>query len=288
MFAKTLKNKAVSIFLILILLISLPGCSFQQESKEKVLTVTLLKVGKADAVVVLSDNHALLIDTGEEDDGEEVVEYLRNNGISKIDDMIITHFDQDHVGGADTVLEKLNVDNIYIPDYEGTHTEYTDFIAAVNQSSATVNRLTTSISLSFADATILIDPPKSYDITNPDSDYDNNFSLITTIIHGNNRLVFTGDAEKQRIREWMNSENAVKCNFLKVPHHGIYNRALKDLFKTLNPDISVICSSNKNPADEKTLTLLHSYCPSVYETKDGNVMIISDGKKLESSQRRKH
>ena len=281
-------KKPILIALILLMLFSLSGCDFQQKAEVEPLTITLLKVGKADAIIALSGTHALLIDTGEEDDGEEVAAFLHNNGISTIDAMIITHFDQDHVGGADTVLEKLNVKEVYLPDYEGTHTEYVDFLAALNQSSASVHRLTDSVSFLFGDAQVLIDPPASYKIDDPNLDYDNNFSLITTMIHGENRLVFTGDAEKQRIREWMQNEHAVKCDFLKVPHHGIYNSALKDLFETLDPDIAVICSSQKNPADEKTLNLLHTYCPNVYETKDGNVTIISDGTTLESSQNLKN
>ena len=288
MYENPFLKKLLNISLILVLLLPLSGCAFHQETTIKPLTVTLLKVGKADAIIALSGKHALLIDAGEEDDGNEIVEFLRNNGISKFDSMIITHFDLDHVGGADTILETLEIKNIYLPDYEGTHTEYTDFMIALQHSSACVHRLSQPEVFSFEDVHVLIDPPESYKIINPDSDYDNNFSLITTMIHGNNRLVFTGDAEKQRIKEWLYSSNATKCNFLKVPHHGIYNRALKPLFETLNPDISVICSSQKNPGDEKTINLLHSYCPTVYETKDGNVTIISDGKKLESSQKHKH
>ena len=288
MYKKLFLKKTFTITLILIIMFSLFGCQFHQKERVTPLTVTLLKVGKADAIIALSGTHALLIDAGEEDDGEEIVEYLRNNGISEIDFMIITHFDQDHVGGADTVVEKLKINNVYLPDYEGTHTEYTDFLVSLEQSSASVHKLRKPESFYFEDVKILIDPPASYEIANPNSDYDNNFSLITTMIHGNNRLIFTGDAEKQRIKEWMHSENARKCNFLKVPHHGIYNKELKPLFETLHPDISVVCSSKKNPADSKTLDLLHSYCPIVYETKNGDVMIISDGQKLESSQKYKH
>ncbi len=273
--------------LIFAILIPLSGCTSQLKPTKTPLTITLLKVGKADAIIALSGKHALLIDTGEEDDGEEVVEFLQNNAITKVDAMIITHFDQDHVGGADTVLERMNVKDIYVPNYEGTHVEYTDFLNAVKNSSASIHKLTDSDSFVFGDAQVLIEPPASYHIDDLNSDYDNNFSLITTITHGNNRLVFTGDAEKQRIREWLKSEHTTKCNFLKVPHHGIYTTALKELVEKLDPEISVICSSEKNPADEKTLNLLHSHCPYIYETKDGNVLIISDGNTLESSQKLK-
>lgn len=271
--------------LILGLFLLTVGCGAQTNTPKNPLSVSILKVGKADATIILSGKHALLIDTGEEDDGEEVVEFLKKHSISEIDAMVITHFDQDHVGGADTVLEELSVKEIYVPAYTGTHAEYSDFMSAVKRSSASLNRLDDPVSFVFGDANILIEPPLSYQIEDPQKDYDNNFSLITTIIHGDNHLVFMGDAEKQRIREWLQSEQAVKCDFLKVPHHGIYNAALKELFETLDPEIAVICSSKKNPAAHETLDLLHAYCPDIYETKNGNVTIVSVGTALESFQK---
>ena len=263
----------------------LTGCSHESNPSNNILTVTVLKVGKADAIAVLSNDHALLIDTGEEDDGEEVVDFLKKHSISTVDAMIITHFDQDHVGGADTVIENLDVKDIYVPDYEGTHLEYVDFMSTVENSSASLHRLDEAVSFSFVDSSILIEPPASYEIEDNTCDYDNNFSLITTITHGKNRFVFTGDAEKQRIREWLQGDSATECNFLKVPHHGVYNKALEELFQTLNPDVSVICDSQKHPAEVKTLEKLHSYCPNIYETKDGDITVISNGETLECTQK---
>ena len=170
--------------------------------------------------------------------------------------MIITHFDQDHVGGADTVMENLQVNRIYVPDYEGVHAEYLDFLHAAEAADVPIQRLSKPVSFPFGDAEVLIEPPASYEIPEGKADYDNNFSLITTVLHGNNRLVFMGDAEKARIREWLQGDSAVRCDFLKVPHHGIYNKAQEELFETLAPRYSVICSSQKHPAEEKTLELL--------------------------------
>ena len=278
--------KVSGCLILLFLMTFIGGCSASSNVPKKApLQTALLRVGKADAIVVWSGRHARLIDTGEEDDGEEVVDFLNCHSITDIDAMIITHFDQDHVGGADTVLKEMNVKDIYVPDYKGDHMEYTDFLTAVSNSDASMHRLSETVSFPFSDADVLIEPPDSYQVENENCDYDNNFSLITTITHGQNRLVFMGDAEKQRINEWLKGDSARKCNFLKVPHHGIYNTALEQLFKKLDPDISVICSSKKNPADTKTTELLHVYCPHVYETKDGDMLIISDGKHLESSQK---
>ena len=282
-----LHRQVIGLVLILGLLLSCLGCSSAATSDVVPLTVTLLKVGKADAIVVLCGSHAMVLDTGEEDDGEEVIEFLQNHGVQELDAMIITHFDQDHVGGADTILEAIPVRTIYVPDYDGSHTEYHDFLEAAEAAHIPIQRLQASISFSIEDAQVLIEPPNSYEIPENSSDFDNNFSLITTIVHGDNRFVFMGDAEKQRIRQWLSEDTAVPCDFLKVPHHGIYNGALEELFTALQPAVSVICSSKKNPAERETLELLKSSCPHVLETKDGNVVVISNGTSLEVHQERK-
>lgn len=284
---KDIRKRVLTLMLLAAVICSLMGCTAQEQSRVMPMTVTLLKVGKADAIVVLSGSQAMLIDTGEEDDGPEVVEFLQEHGITRVDAMVITHFDQDHVGGADTVLESFPVKTIYVPDYEGVHTEYMDFLQAAEAKAAPIQRLSQSVSFSFADAEVLIEPPASYEIPDGKADYDNNFSLITTIVHGKNRLVFMGDAEKARIREWLRGDSAVPCDFLKVPHHGIYNKALEDLFQALMPKYSAICSSQKHPADEKTLEILKQYSDYIYETKDGNILVISDGNRLEVQQKRK-
>ena len=279
-------RRCVSVVLSMLVMLSLfAGCA--RSPGPEPLTVTLLKVGKADAIAVLSGEHALLIDAGEEDDGPEVVEFLRRHSVREVEAMIITHYDQDHVGGADTVLEEFPVGTVYVPDYEGHDWEYLDFLHAAKQRETPIQRLDEAVSIPFGDANILIEPPASYEIPDVNTDYDNNFSLITTITHGDNRLVFTGDAEKQRLREWLEGDSAIPCDFLKVPHHGIYNGALEELLAALDPDFSVICSSKKNPAESKTLELLKTCCPNVFETKDGDVLVISDGKRLEVRQDQK-
>ena len=280
-------RRAAALFLALAAVFSLGGCTVQQVPKLSPLSVSVLRVGKADAIAILSGSHAMLIDTGEEDDGQEVAEFLEKHAVKFLDAMIITHFDQDHVGGADAVLEQFPVQNIYLPAYEGTHAEYFEFLQAAERVSAPVHRLTEPLTFRFGDAQVLVEPPASYEIPEGSVDFDNNFSLITTITHGQNRLVFMGDAEKPRIREWLAGDSAVPCTFLKVPHHGIYNGALEELFETLHPPVSVICDSRKHPASEKTLTLLRRFCPRILETKDGNILVLSDGVRLDVQQKTK-
>jgi beta-lactamase superfamily II metal-dependent hydrolase len=222
----------------------------------------------------------MLIDCGEEDDGQEVVDNLTEQGVQKVDVLIITHFDKDHVGGADSVVKMIPVDRVLQPAYEGTSAEYDDFLTAMEEAKITPENVTQTQTFQFGQASITVEPPASYEIPDGKGEYDNNFSLITTVELGAKRLVFTGDAEKKRIREWLSSGTAQPCDFLKVPHHGVYNKALPELFETLHPAYAVMCDSAKNPADDRTLELLKQCRASTYQTKDGDISIVCDGESI--------
>ena len=89
---------------------------------EDILQVQALKVGKADAIVLFCGGETMVIDCGEEEDGQEVLAYLQAEGVSEIDVLMITHFDKDHVGGADTVMNGISVSRVLLPAYTGSGT----------------------------------------------------------------------------------------------------------------------------------------------------------------------
>ena len=252
---------------------------------EEPLTATLLRVGRADAIVLNTEGHTMVIDAGEEEDGAEVAAFLRDRGIRRVDVLVITHFDKDHVGGADTLVEELTVERVLLPDYEGDSTEYLDFLDALAARDIVPERLARPTSFRLGKAEVLVEPPAAYDPGG--GEVDNNFSLITTVVHGENRLVFAGDAEKRRIRQWLADSDPAPCDFLKLPHHGVYNRGLEELLDALSPRYAAICSSEKNPADSATLELLARQGVAALETKDGDITVISDARRLEIRQRRR-
>lgn len=249
------------------------------------LSCTFLKVGKADAVILESNGSAMVIDTGEEDDGQEVVDHLKRRNISQVDVLIITHYDKDHVGGADTLISQFPATKVLIPDYPGSSTDYTDFMTALRRRSIEPEPVAQSLSFPFGDALVTVKPPKTYDVPTGAIEYDNNLSLVTTVAHGMNRLLFTGDIEKERIEEMISAEELQECSFVKMPHHGIYNTALEGLLQKVRPQYSVICSSDKNPAEPKTLELLKKYGVDFLETRHGKITLISDGQALELHQK---
>lgn len=281
---------AAAVLLVLCLaLVAAAGIQFrgltQAEGRLKPLVTTILKVGKADAIVLTDGAHTMVIDAGEEEDGEELVAFLEKQGISAVDVLVITHYDRDHVGGADTLVESVEIGRVLVPDYDGASAECLDFVVAMDQRGITSERLREPVDFNLGDAEVHVEPPPSYEMVDGTGEIDNNLSLVTTVVHGENRLLFAGDIEKQRIRQWLSQGNAVHCDFLKVPHHGVYNTALEALFDAVQPKCAAICSSAKNPADVRTTELLRAIGCDVRETKDGRISVVSDGVRLEMRQK---
>ena len=248
------------------------------------LKVTVLKVGKADAMVLTCGDAVMVIDCGEKEDGEEVLDYLAQKGAGKVDILLITHFDKDHVGGADTVVEGIPVDRILMPDYEGTGKQYKEFVDALDDLGMEPERVAEVLNLQLGDAKVKVEPPASYEIPDTDDEYDNNFSLITTVDFGKNRLVFTGDIEEERISQWLESGKVKKCDVLKSPHHGLYNEPLEELVGVMQPSYAVICDSEKSPAGERTVSMLEENGAQCLQTKDGEITIVCDGENIEADQ----
>ena len=243
------------------------------------LDCSVLKVGQADAMILTTQNHTVIIDCGEEDDGDEVVKFLSERNIDFIDYLFVTHFDKDHVGGVPEVLDNIAVGKIITPNYQGENDEYDSYIEKMNELELTANVLTEDLSFILDDVLFEIYPPQRNSYT----EGDNDFSLAISVTHGENRLLFTGDAEADRISEIIQSCGK-EYAFLKVPHHGKYNKNTNKLIDTVKPSYAVITDSEKNPAEEKVVYALEKVGCNVYYTKNGDINLLSNGRTIEIKQ----
>lgn len=236
---------------------------------------TVLKAGQADAIVLMTEHHSMVIDCGEKDDGGKVVNFLAEHNISHLDYLILTHFDKDHIGGFPELMESVRAENILVPDYEGQNSEYKKYRKSVNDHSLPVTVLTQDISFVLDDVLFEVSVPqkKVY------AEGDNDFSLVVSVTHGNNTFLFAGDAEDERTAEIL-SDFGHEYDFLKIPHHGRYHESTPNFISVIRPTYAVICDSQKNPAEDATLRTLEDAGTLIYRTKDGDVTITSDGKSL--------
>ena len=99
--------------LLALCLAALSGCA----RADGVLRAAFLSAGAADAILIQTEHSAVLVDTGLKKNADELVAALREAGVERLDALVITHYDKDHVGGAPAVLENFAVETIYQPDY---------------------------------------------------------------------------------------------------------------------------------------------------------------------------
>ena len=271
---------------VILALIALCGCGNTDTAKKQQTPITdadfefsVLKIGKADTIIMKTENHSVIIDCGEEEDSAEILNYLSDNGIKSIDYLLISHFDKDHVGGASQIIEDIEIGQIITPDYEGTCDEYASYQNKITQKNISPLKLTENMTFTLDDAEFTVYPPleTSYE------ESDNDFSLAVSVIHGDNSFLFTGDAESERTKEIVTQTNR-DYDFLKVPHHGEFDKNTKPFVMAVKPEYSVITCSDKNPADKQTVDVLKNTGSAVYYTKDGDISVKSNGSEISVSQ----
>lgn len=257
------------ILTILIVLLLLLGCACNSGNSEHAHTLEIyaFSVGKADALLIKAPDAAIMIDTGENGDGEELVLRLSQLGVEKLDLLVLTHYDKDHIGGADTIIKNVPIDRVILPAYEKESKQYTQLLAALKQSEAKITYLNQDLNLCFGDLDVSVWPsPVPFD-----GKSDNDQSLITRLLFDGKAYLFTGDAEEAELKKLIYSERNLTCDVLKLPHHGVYDEQLFALMTVSLPSYVIICDSQKNPADPETLETIGFYDPIVLQTKNGEV-----------------
>ncbi|MBR1592119.1 MAG: MBL fold metallo-hydrolase [Ruminococcus sp.] len=238
------------------------------------LDLTVFDVGKADSMILTSENSTVIIDCGEKGDGKEIINCLEEKNISSVDYLIITHYDKDHVGGAAKVINNIEVKNVLAPDYEEESEEMEKYNKALNESGITPQLLTSDISFTLGNADYTIYAPKQ---TYYGDDDDNDFSLVMKVTHGNNVLLFTGDAMEQRLEEIMDIGD---CDFLKVPYHGRHLDNLSQFLDAVTPEVAVVCTSKSEFSADTQNELINRNIEYYATCFNGQIKLSSDGNNI--------
>ncbi len=178
-----------------------------------------------------------------------LIPYLLDRGIKKIDFIIISHFDTDHVGGLLTVMEELKVKNIIISKQTEVSDNYEKFKTLVKEKNINV------IFVKQGDK-LKIDNNLYFDIIWPNNskvineNILNNNSIVCKLNYKNFSMLFTGDieeiAEKQILQEYKNNVQLLKSTILKVAHHGSKTSSTQEFVEMVTPKIALIGVGKNN------------------------------------------
>ena len=260
------------------------GCGPERETghgAEAAVKVTFFDVGKGDAVLIETANHCMMIDSGYDDTAEVILDYLKERETDRLDYLLLSHFDKDHVGGADRILEEVETGTVLQPDYQsdgGQYGEYMEVMRAQGKAPAVV---TQTMELSLDGVEFVIYPPQKKDY----EEEDNDFSLVVRMRYGDGSFLFAGDCEKERLNELLEQrEFELASDVLKVPHHGRKEENSREFLSAVRPGTAVITSSKEKPADEEICGILEELGTDVYFTENGTVTVCWDGEKFEVLQ----
>lgn len=215
-----------------------------------VATVYFFDVGQADCTLIISNRESMLIDTGDIETQDKVLQYLDNVGINKIDYLVLTHPHADHIGGAPDIIKNYDVENILMPNKTTTTKIFERVLDAISEKGNEITVPKQGDTYEIGDGTFTI-------LTNQDIDWgdDLNYSsLILKVSFGDVDLIFTGDADKEIEENVLSSNADVSAEILKVGHHGSYTATCDNFLNTVNPEYAIILCGKGNsyghPHDE--------------------------------------
>ncbi len=247
------------------------------------LEVHYIDVGQGDCTLIVNQGHAMLIDAGEEDKGMAVQKYLKDLGIEKLDYVVGTHPDADHIGGLDVILTKFDCGMILFPEAQSDTVSYRRVMETIEHKNYQITKPELFQSYTLGDASFtIVGPVKTYE------EGSNNHSIALRVTYGETSFLFLGDAEAEAQRDMQLSGIELSCDVLKAGHHGSSDSADLKFLEIVRPEYVVISCGMGNDYGHphaKTLNVLKDLGISVFRTDEqGTIKAVSDGKEITWNQ----
>ena len=239
-------------------------------------SVSFIDVGQADSVLIRNGNYNMLIDAGNNEDGEKLVNYFKSLGIEEFTYVFATHPHEDHIGGMDDIINNFKIDNYYMSNKLSTTKTFMDVLDALDGRNLKYTVPNKGDTLKLGDANIKVIYPGD------DKSNINDSSIVLKITYGKNSFLLTGDATSNVERKIYNED--IKSDVLKVAHHGSSYSSIDVFLDKVKPYYAVISVGKNNiynHPSNKTLEKLNKRNIKVYRTDlDGTIVFISDGDNL--------
>lgn len=260
----------------------LSGCALFRTpvsaSGSEQMEVHFLDVGQGDATLVTCGGHAMLIDAGDDTKGTAIQNYLKKQKITKLDYLILTHPDADHIGGAPVIITKFNVSTVFVSNFEKDNQTYRKLMQSLDDKriKPLTPKVNSTYTLGNAKITILA-PGKEYD--NP-----NDASIALLLKNGDCSFLFTGDAGEEAEKDILKTDIDISADVYKVGHHGSRYSTSKDFFEAIDPSCAVISCGEGNSYGHphaETLNTLRTNGVTLYRTDEsGTIVASTDGKSI--------
>lgn len=257
------------------------------EVTQDLMTVAVMDVGQALSVVVVApDGTSLVYDAGRSGDRIEslVIPYLHELGIDEIDYLVVSHPDQDHIGGMPRLLDRMTVHNFVDPVIPTTSQTYLHVLERVIRDDVNPIRAVPGLTLDLGPGVhaefLWPEQPFILDTGEPDS---NENSAVLQISFGEVTFLLTGDIEQEaeRLLVELYSNDELQADVLVVPHHGSRTSSSAAFLDAVNPSVAVIPVGFNNPyghPHDEAMVRLRFRGLVIHRTDfDGTVEFVTDG-----------
>ena len=237
------------------------------------LQIWFLDVGQADSILIQNGDANMLIDAGNNEDGEKLVSYFQSLGIESFQYVIGTHAHEDHIGGMNNIIDNFNIGTFYMPDAITTTATFESVLDSLEAKNIAFQTPSIDSIFKLGNATIDV-----LYVGTDDSDL-NNTSIVLKLTYGNTSVLFMGDAEKEV--ETIIEKKDISADVLKVGHHGSNTSSSKTFLEKVNPNYAIISVGTGNSyghPSNTTIQNLENQNIQIYRTdENGTIIMTSDG-----------
>ena len=248
--------------------------------------VHYINVGQSVSTLVVGpEGETMLVDTGHyNDDGEYVLEYLQRHDITRIDHLVTSHNDADHIGGNAAIIEYYETDAegigaVYDPGIAASTRTYAEYLDAVEEHDVTLyeTREGDAIPLGAVDVDVL-GPPDPY----LEGEARNENSIVLKLAHGKTSFLLSGDAEDDQEEYLIDAYGAeLESTVLKAGHHGSSSSSSEPFLDAVAPRAVVVSSAYDSQYGHPTEEVLQRFAdrsiPTYWTATHGNIVLVSDG-----------
>lgn len=261
---------------------SQPGSSALSDTAQASTNVTIkfIDVGQGEAILIALPEKTMLIDAGPTGSAPKIAQVLQELGRDKIDYLVATHPDEDHIGGMADVISSIQIGTIYAPNKTNNTATYRKFLTAIQNN---------NLQITLAEAGTIIDETDAYKLEilwpNKDANFPdtNDYSIIIKLTVGTKTFLFTGDAPTSAILD----ANPGHIDVLKLSHHGSRTGTTEQLVRRLSPTYAVLSYALDNSYGhpmQSVLNALHKHSVEVWGTgANGTITITCDGTNIDIS-----
>ncbi len=269
------------LIVVLLCIFLLAGCT-ETLNEEKVsvtagheMRVHFIDVGQGDSIFIESPNgKTMLVDGGVKGAGQNVVSYLKELGVKKLDIVVATHPDADHIGGLIPVLNSIDIGQFYDSGKVHTSQTFEEMLTLIDTKNIPYNVPKTGDNIAFDD-----DINVKVLNANENATDNNDASIVLKIAYGNVSFLLTADAGVSLEKEMMQDD--VKATILKAGHHGSNTSSSAEFIQAVHPEITILSYGEGNKYGHphaEVVERLQAIGSKIYATAEaGTVIVSTDG-----------